>query len=63
MVRANVLAVAVTERLEHISRGAKDMEIDAVHAHEAAAPYPRGRADMVPTEDETWTTNEWFEWT
>jgi hypothetical protein len=61
--RADILAVAVAERLELHSRGVKDMEIDAVHAHEAAAPYPRSRAEMVPTEDETWTTKEWLEWT
>ena len=62
-VRVDIMAMAVTEKLETMSRGAKDMEIDTVHAHEAAAPYPRVRADMVHTEDETWTTKEWLEWT
>ena len=50
-IRADVLAVAVRERLEILSRGATDMEVDTLDNEKA----PRG--------EESWTTNEWLEWT
>ena len=50
-VRADVLGVAVTERLEIQSRGDKDMEVDTLHKEKA------------PEAEESWTTKEWLEWT
>ena len=49
-VRADILAVAVEERLELQSRGVKDMEVDAVER------------EPKPEEEESWTTKEWLEW-
>ena len=50
-VRADILGMAVNERLEIMNRGAKDMEVDALADEKA-----------LETE-ESWTTKEWLEWT
>ena len=50
-VRADILAVAVEERLETQSRGVKDMDVDAVNK------------ESKPEEEEAWTAKEWLEWT
>ena len=50
-VRADILGVAVTERLEIQGRGVKDMEVDELegsHDHE---------------KQEAWTIKGWIEWT
>ena len=49
-VRAEIMAVAVNERLETTTRGAKDMEVDAL----ADQRSPEG--------EESWTAKEWLEW-
>ena len=48
---ADILGVAVTERLQHFSRGVKDIEVDALDKEKA------------PEAEESWTTKEWLEWT
>ena len=48
--RADILAVAIEERLELQSRGVKDMEIDAVDK------------EPNPEKEEAWTTKGWLEW-
>ena len=50
-VRADILGVAVTERLEIQGRGVKEM--DALE----------GSNDQEKQEQEAWTTKEWIEWT
>ena len=47
-VRADILAMAVNERLEVTHRGVKDMEVDALAGE--------------PVEEESWTAKEWLEW-
>ena len=49
-VRAEIMAVAVNERLETTTRGAKDMEVDALFDQNSQE------------EEESWTTKEWLEW-
>ena len=50
-VRVDVLAMAGNEMLETMTRGAKDMEVDAL-------------ADEKNLEtEESWTAKEWLEWT
>ena len=50
-VRVDIMAMAVTERLETMTRGAEDMEVDAL-------------ADEKNLEaEESWTAKEWLEWT
>ena len=50
-VRADILAMAVNERLEVTNRGVKDMEVDALADEKA------------PETEESWTAKEWLEWT
>ena len=50
-VRADILAMAVNERLVVTNRGVKDMEVDAL------------ADEKVSETEESWTAKEWLEWT